>query len=205
MRKYDPLIANYSVRIREVIVVILLVLVVFVYAIPRYLEEVQTDTLIDDEELETYNIPPTEIVQKQKPPKPAIPVPEDDEFFEEEIEFADTDFDAWDDWDAPEVATGPNIKFIPFDTAPKQKPGMGIKIVYPEAAREMNITGTVHVQFFIDKKGNVTEAYVAKGIPGTGLDEAALDAVLRSKWYPAKQREKKVGVWQTVPVKFVLK
>ena len=130
MRKHDPLIANYSVRIREVIVVILLVLVVFVYAIPRYLEEVQTDTNQDEEELETYNIPPTEIVQKQKPPKPAIPVPEDDEFFEEEIEFADTDFDAWDDWDAPEVATGPNIKFIPFDTAPKQKPGMGIKIVY---------------------------------------------------------------------------
>ena len=62
-----------------------------------------------------------------------------------------------------------------------------------------------HVQFFIDKKGTVTEAYVAKGVPGTGLDEAALDAVLRSKWYPAKQREKKVGVWQTVPVKFVLK
>ena len=98
----------------------------------------------------------------------------------------------------------PNIKFIPFDTAPKQKPGMGIKIVYPEAAREMNITGTVHVQFFIDKKGNVTEAYVAKGMPGTDLDEAALDAVIRSKWYPARQREKKVGVWQTVPIKFVL-
>ena len=45
---------------------------------------------VHDEELETYNIPPTEIVQKQKPPKPAIPVPEDDEFFEEEIEFQDT-------------------------------------------------------------------------------------------------------------------
>ena len=44
-----------------------------------------------------------------------------------------------------------------------------------------------------------------KGVPNTGLDEAALSAVKKSKWKPARQREKKVGVWQTVPVRFELK
>ncbi len=43
-----------------------------------------------------------------------------------------------------------------------------------------------------------------KGIPNTGLDEAALKAVKKSTWKPARQRDKKVGVWQTVPVKFEL-
>ena len=41
-------------------------------------------------------------------------------------------------------------------------------------------------------------------MPNTGLDEAALTAVKKSKWYPAQQRDKKVGVWQTVPVVFSL-
>ena len=58
--------------------------------------------------------------------------------------------------------------------------------------------------FFIDDKGTVTEAFVQKGLPNTGLDEAALSAVKKSKWNPPQQRDKKVGVWQTVPVKFEL-
>ena len=71
-------------------------------------------------------------------------------------------------------------------------------------AQEAGIEGTVYIQFFIDATGNVTEAWVQKGIPNTGLNEAALAAVKKSKWKPAQQRDKKVGVWQTVPVKFEL-
>ena len=93
--------------------------------------------------------------------------------------------------------------FIPFDTAPK--PRIPIKPIYPEIAKEAGIEGVVYIQFFIDIKGNVSEAYVQKGVPNTGLDEAALSAVKKSKWKPARQREKKVGVWQTVPVRFELK
>ena len=205
MRKSDPLLVNYSVRIREVILAILIVLSVLFFAMPKFLDEAKAEGLDDQIEIETFDIPPTEIVEQQKPLKPAIPVPEDDEFFEEEIEFQDTDFDAWDDWDAPDASTGPNIRFVPFDTPPQPKRGMGIKPIYPEIAKEAGIEGTVYIQFFIDEKGNVTEAYVQKGVPNTGLDEAALKAVKKSKWKPARQREKKVGVWQTVPVRFELK
>ncbi|MBI89558.1 MAG: hypothetical protein CMG60_05665 [Candidatus Marinimicrobia bacterium] len=205
MRQNDPLLTNYSVRIREVILTILIVLSVLFFAMPKFLDEAKAEGMDDQFEVETFDIPPTQMVEQQKPLKPAIPVPEDDEFFEEEIEFQDTDFDSWDDWDAPDASTGPNIKFIPFDTAPKPKKGLGIKPIYPEIAKEAGIEGTVYIQFFIDEKGNVTEAYVQKGVPNTGLDEAALSAVKKSKWKPARQREKKVGVWQTVPVRFELK
>jgi len=96
----------------------------------------------------------------------------------------------------------PELKFIPYDKAPKPK--VPIRPIYSEIAQEAGIEGTVYIQFFIDARGNVTEAWVLKGIPNTGLDEAALEAVKKSKWKPAQQRKKKVGVWQTVPVKFEL-
>lgn len=163
MRKNDPLLINYSIRIREVILGILVILSALFFLIPKFLDEAQAQGLDNQIEVETFDIPPTQMVEQQKPLKPAIPVPEDDEFFEEEIEFQDTDFDSWDDWDAPDASTGPNIKFIPFDTPPKPKRGLGIKPLYPEIAKEAGIEGTVYIQFFIDEKGNVTEAYVQKG------------------------------------------
>ena len=205
MRSSDPLLVNYPIRIREVILGILFVLVVSFYLMPRFLDEVKAGDLIQDIEIETFDIPPTDMVEQQKPLKPSIPVPEDDEYFEEEMEFQDTDFDSWDDWDAPAQSGIVDDEFIAFDTPPTSKKGMEIKPIYPEIAKEAGIEGTVYIQFFIDIKGNVTEAYVTKGLPNTGLDEAALAAVKKSKWKPARQREKKVGVWQTVPVRFVLK
>ena len=96
----------------------------------------------------------------------------------------------------------PNVTFIPYDIPPK--PIIPINPVYPEIAQEAGIEGTIYIQFFIDKKGVVTEAWVHKGIPNTGLDEAALEAVKKSRWKPAQQGDKEVGVWQTVPVKFEL-
>ena len=192
MRTSDPLLINYPIRIREVILGILFLLVILFYLIPRFMDEVKAGDSGQDIEIETFDIPPTDMIEQQKPLKPSIPVPEDDEYFEEEMEFQDTDFDSWDDWDAPAKSTGPNIRFIPFDTPPKAR--IPISPIYPEIAKEAGIEGTVYIQFFIDIKGNVTEAYVTKGLPNTGLDEAALSAVKKSKWKPARQREKKVGV-----------
>ena len=99
-----------------------------------------------------------------------------------------------------------NILTICIDSSDDKAPipKIPIRPVYPEIAQEAGIEGTVYIQFFIDARGNVTEAWVLKGIPNTGLNEAALDAVKKSKWKPAQQRDKKVGVWQTVPVKFEL-
>ena len=101
-------------------------------------------------------------------------------------------------------ASVPDIKFVAFDTPPTNKRGKGIRPIYPELAKELGIEGTILIQFFIDTDGDVTEAYVTRGVPGSGLDEAALIAVKNSKWFPARQKGKKVGVWQTVPVQFVL-
>ena len=204
--KRDILLENYPVRIREVTIGVILLLSLIFYSIPRFLGEAEKMEYNIVQEIETFDIPQTEQFKLPEPPaRPSVPVASEDESFDDEITIEDTDFDDFEDWDAPPpMAGGPKVTFIPFDKPPKPKRGLGIKPVYPEIAQEAGIEGTVYVQFFIDKKGNVTEAWIQKGLPNTGLDEAALSAVKRSKWKPAQQRDKKVGVWQTVPVVFTL-
>ena len=203
--RIDPLIAHYPIRIREVTLGVILFITFNFYFFPRFLGEGEKINFTVVDEIETFDIPQTEQIKIPEPPaRPSVPVASEDEFFDEEITIEDTDFDDFDDWDAPPPppSEGPNVKFIPYDKPPK--PIIPIRPQYPEIAQEAGIEGTIYIQFFINKKGTVTEAYVMKGIPNTGLDEAALNAVKKSKWKPAQQRDKKVGVWQTVPVKFEL-
>ena len=200
----DPLLAHYPVRIREVTIGVILFLTFTFYFFPRFFDEGEKINFSVIDEIETFDIPQTEQIKIPEPPaRPSVPVASEDEFFDEDITIEDTDFDDFDDWDAPPPpSSGPKVKFIPYDKPPK--PIIPIEPVYPEIAQEAGIEGTIYIQFFIDNKGRVTEAWVLKGIPNTGLDESALAAVKKSRWKPAQQRDKKVGVWQTVPVKFEL-
>lgn len=76
-------------------------------------------------------------------------------------------------------------------------------IQYPEIAKRAGVEGKVFVRAFVDEKGNVTNAEIVKGIGG-GCDEAALDAILKTKFTPGKQRGKPIKVQVTVPVLFRL-
>lgn len=77
------------------------------------------------------------------------------------------------------------------------------KIQYPEIAKRAGVEGKVYVRAFVDEEGNVVNAEVVKGIGG-GCDEAALDAILKTKFTPGKQRGKPIKVQVTVPVLFKL-
>ncbi len=77
------------------------------------------------------------------------------------------------------------------------------KIIYPELARKAGIQGKVFILAFVDESGNVTRAQIVKGI-GLGCDEAALDAVMNTKFKPGKQRGKPIEVQITIPITFKL-
>jgi len=77
------------------------------------------------------------------------------------------------------------------------------KIRYPEIAKRAGVEGKVFVRAFVDEEGNVVNAEIVKGIGG-GCDEAALEAVLKTKFTPGKQRGKPIKVQVTVPVLFKL-
>lgn len=97
----------------------------------------------------------------------------------------------------------PRTKFVPYDDPPK--PLTPIRPKYPKEAKEAGIEGTVIVQVFVDEKGSVKEMSIMKGIPNSGLDEAAMEAIKKTGFKPAKAREKSVGVWISIPINFRLK
>ncbi len=77
-------------------------------------------------------------------------------------------------------------------------------IVYPQLAREVNISGRVYLQFIVEKDGSITNIKLLKDIGG-GCDEEAIRVVkLMPEWNPGKQNGRPVRVMLTLPVKFSL-
>jgi len=106
--------------------------------------------------------------------------------------------------DEPSV---PPIGFIPHNVPPALVDGYGAflrEVKYPEAAVGAGIEGVVVVQAFVDQTGKVIKTNIMKGIPGGGLNEAAVAAVRRARFKPAEYRGKPVGVWAGIRVPFKL-
>ena len=141
---------------------------------PRFLATVEFEK-IKQIEIESIDIPQTEQIDNTPPPaRPSIPVPSDDEDIAEDLTLDELDFDDFSNLDAPPPPpSGPKVKFIPYDDPPVAI--TPIRPVYPEIAQEAGIEGVVVVQAFIDKKGRVKETLILKGVPNTGLDEAAME------------------------------
>lgn len=78
------------------------------------------------------------------------------------------------------------------------------KLQYPAEAKENSISGTVYVQFVIDKKGQISDAKVLRGI-GSGCDEEALRVIkAMPRWKPGMQHGKPVKTLFNLPIKFSL-
>ena len=168
-----------------------------------------TNKMVLDEEIqiviEQIDIPQTEQFDRPPPPaRPSVPVESESEDVADDVTLDEFNLDDFDAWDAPPPPPeGTKVKFIPYDDPPV--PLTPIRPKYPEIAQEAGIEGTVVVQVFVDDKGRVKETVILKGIPNTGLDEAASDAIRQVRFRPAKQRERAVGVWISIPVNFRLK
>ncbi|MCH8013124.1 MAG: TonB family protein [Candidatus Marinimicrobia bacterium] len=107
----------------------------------------------------------------------------------------------------PMEKNGP-VKFVAYDEPPVPIGGYAAiqkNIVYPKSAKKNRIQGTVVVQFFVNEKGRVTGVNIVKGMPDTGLDEAAIQAIWNTRFKPAKQKGQPVGVWITLPINFRLR
>ncbi|MEN8156874.1 MAG: energy transducer TonB [Bacteroidota bacterium] len=77
-------------------------------------------------------------------------------------------------------------------------------VKYPEIAAENGVSGRVYVEFDIDKKGNLVNPVVIRGVD-PALDAEALRVLKSSpRWTPGKQRGKAVTVRFTSYINFVL-
>lgn len=75
------------------------------------------------------------------------------------------------------------------------------RVIYPSVALQTGIEGKVYVRALVNEAGIVTETEILKGI-GAGCDEAAADAVAKTKFKPGIQRGRPVKVQITIPIVF---
>lgn len=81
---------------------------------------------------------------------------------------------------------------------------IGNNIVYPKIAREVNIQGTVHLTFVVEKNGSLTDIQIKRSPDQLLSDEALRVISSMPRWTPGKQRGKPVRVSFYLPIKFTL-
>lgn len=212
MGNYEKFKGRAPFRLEKAIVVVLIIIIAVLVIIPRNEREAEIEKHTTVIFIESIDIPQVELTDMNIPaPRPVIPVLSEDEDIEIDTALIDWIFDdpTLQDASPPPPKDADNdpddFEFIPREVNPEPIGGYaGIlkHVKYPEIAREAGIEGTVLVQCFIDKKGNVIKTVVVKGLEGTGLNEAAMDALKKTKFKPAIQRDKPVGVWMAIPVIF---
>ncbi|MCK4530532.1 MAG: TonB family protein [Candidatus Marinimicrobia bacterium] len=194
-------------------VAVLALLVLSVYLFPKFDRDSQLARETVIEFIQSEEIPQIELQQMQAPQqRPSIPVMSEDEEISEDFTIDDMDFDDYEALDAPppppsDGSGGIVVEFIAYDEPPTPIGGQAAisrNTVYPEIAKEAGIEGQVVVQAFINANGVVEHCLILKGMSGTGLDEAAIKAIKKTKFKPAKQRDRNVGVWISIPVTFRL-
>ena len=91
-------------------------------------------------------------------------------------------------------------------TGPLILPGGGYQVPpkYPEAARRMGIEGITVLKVRIREDGAVGDVIVAQSAGAVALDQAAVDAVQRWRFEPARRGGHPVAVWVSLPVRFRL-
>ena len=75
---------------------------------------------------------------------------------------------------------------------------------YPREARRLGKEGTVVLKLFLDAAGEVASVEVLQ-TPGYGLDEAAREAVRRSRFRPARAGGVPVACQAILPIHFRLR
>lgn len=172
------------------------------------------ESLTQESVVVTEIIQTRQLVKPPPPPRPPVPVVvPDDEILQDD----DLDLDASLDIGAPLVAAGPPPPaeepvddeperefFVVVEEMPEMVGGMAAlskDLVYPMAARRAGIEGMVVVQVLVDATGTPSRPEVTKAVH-TILDEAAVEAVLKQRFKPGRQRGKAVPVMMAIPVRF---
>ena len=100
----------------------------------------------------------------------------------------------------------PSIELVNVDELPEIIGGMAAlleNVVYPEAATERGIEGTVYLDAYVDEIGTVMKVSVVRGIGG-GCDEAAVEALQKTRFKPGKLKGEPVKVRISIPIVFIL-
>ncbi|HCY77779.1 MAG TPA: energy transducer TonB [Ignavibacteriales bacterium] len=212
--KKADLMAKYR-KVFEISLIVALALLIVAF---KFFPDLKAQKVVVEGPQELFQVEQIDQTKQENrpppPPKPPIPIEAPSSDVLEDIEIGDTEIDINEQMDAPppppkedkKIVEEEPVYFVAVEEMPEPIGGISEiqkKIIYPEIAKRAGVEGKVYVLAFVDESGTVTDAKIIKGI-GAGCDEAALDAVKKTKFKPGKQRGKAVRVQVSIPVVFKL-
>jgi protein TonB len=160
---------------------------------------------LKEERFEVVELPQN--IEIPPPPKevalPQVPVEAAEGEEESDEEIAPTTFDSFEDMPPPPAPTsGQAEMFLAFDEPPMlqyfEQP------VYPPLARDAGIEGTVAVKVLVGEDGKVIDAVVLSSDVTPDMERAAIEAAMKCRFRPAKQRTVSVKAHVMIPFAFKL-
>lgn len=199
-------------KVFQLALILSLLLCIVIFQAFKKFDHKQVDLRIKLDKIVAEEIPQT--VQEKLPPppaRPAIPIESESENIPDDVTIENTDLvldELPEPPPPPQAEAEDQFVFIPYDLAPKPMGGFEAiqrNLVYPELARKAGIEGTVVVYARISDKGDVIDTKIVVPLGNSGCNEAAVAAIKTVKWEPAKQRDRAVTVWISIPIRFKLK
>lgn len=195
-------------KVFEVSFIIALVLLIVAF---KFFPDIEKPRMILAAQQEIVDVEDIEITKQENrpppPPRPPIPIEAPSDEALDDIEIRDTEIHIREDVAPPPPKQDDDeVYFVAVEDLPEPIGGIAAiqrLVVYPEIAKRAGVEGTVYVEAFVDESGAVTKAAVVKGI-GAGCDEAAVEAIKKTKFRPGKQRGKPVKVRMSIPIRFRL-
>lgn len=189
---------TYPRRFEWAIFVALAVVLVAFFA-ARYVVISQQQTVAPEFEIIVEDIPRTrQGVRRPPPPKPAIPVPSEDETIPDDATIEPTTLDL-----QVALSAGPG-NASPGDAIVAQaRPIAFVFPQFPDEERNKGIRGTVRVSIQIDELGQVVDAVIIDNTTKSELcGRTALKAARATKFVPANDRRGPTISWLVLPYTF---
>ncbi len=208
--------ANLKLGYRKVLELAFIASLVIHLGLFHLMPEIQSgprDITAKKIEIKVEDIPQTEQVKRPPPPpRPSLPIPTESEDVPEDVTIESTELDLTEIPPPPppqDTGVDEGYVFIPYDEPPVPIGGYEMirkNLVYPELARKAGVEGMVIVGVLVDEKGNTVKTQVLKSSGlNIGFEKAAQEALMAIKWKPARQRDRAVKVWVSIPIRFSLK
>ena len=173
--------------------------------------------MVEQETVDLQEI--TQTVQEQlppPPPKPAVPIAvPDDQVLEDDALDLDASLDLEESL-ASVPPPPPVVEEVAEDTEPEvfvvveERPEMigGVaelarSVKYPNIARQAGIEGMVVVKVVVTSDGEPENPTILKS-PSDVLNTAAIEAVMKQRFKPGRQRGRAVACYMAIPVRFRL-
>jgi protein TonB len=163
-----------------------------------------------DVTIEVADIPQTKQFRLPPPPaRPSVPIPTEEDAIPEDLTIASTDLDLSEIPAPPAPPEDDGIPiFVAYDEAPQIIGGMTAlqkHLRYPRMALISGLEGIVFIRVLVGLDGKAEKTEILRAKPANmGFEESAIEASKKVTWIPAKQRDRSIRVWVSIPVQFSL-